>query len=85
VMLEATFTFKEFRGRGIILYALPEFVKEAERLGARWLFSWPSAGDQPMIRILERAGFVPHILRRESYRLLRRRVTFTAPPAGALA
>jgi hypothetical protein len=81
-LLEAAFSPPRFRGRGIMLHVLPELARKAEDLGARWLVLYASVGDLPMLKACKWCGFQPSVLRRTSYRLFRRRLSFTPLAEG---
>ena len=79
-LLEAAFSPPRYRGRGIMLYVLPELARKAQDLGARWLVLY--ASDPPMLKACKLCGFQPSVLRRTSYRLFRRRLSFTPLAEG---
>jgi hypothetical protein len=81
--LEGAYSPLKYRGRGVMLHVLPRLADEARARGVRRLIAYPSVGDRPMLRACKWSGFIPFVVRRESYRLFRRRVTFVALPEGA--
>jgi hypothetical protein len=81
-LLEAALSLEAYRGRGIMLYVIPELAKKARELGLRWLIAFVSVANLPMLKGCQWTGFVPYVERRESYRFFRRRVTFRPLPDG---
>jgi hypothetical protein len=81
-LLEAAFSLERYRGRGVMLYVIPELAKRARELGLRWLIAFASVTNLPMLKGCKWAGFLPYVERRESYRFFRRQVTFTPLPEG---
>jgi hypothetical protein len=82
-LLEGAFSLERYRGRGIMLHVIPKLAKRARELDLRWLIAFASVTNLPMLKGCRWTGFVPYVLRRESYRLFHRQVTFTPLPEGA--
>lgn len=83
VLFEGAYTLPRYRGRGIILHVWPEMARIARESGARELLSYPSVGDEPILRVSKWFGFEPFVMRHERYRLFRRSVTFVPLPEGS--
>ena len=50
---------REYRGRGIGLRLLEEFIKESKRRGAHKVHLWTPVALKPAIKLYVEAGFVP--------------------------
>ncbi len=70
------FTLGPCRGQGIMPCAMSQIAEGAEDFGARWVIAFVSQGNIPSLKGCKRAGFVPYLIRREEWRLFRRRSTF---------
>jgi hypothetical protein len=81
-LLEAAFSLERYRGRGVMLHAMPELAKRARALNLRWLITFVPVTNLPMLKGCQWTGFLPYVERRQSYRLFRRKVTFTPLPGG---
>ena len=81
VLMEYGFTLESFRGLGIMSYALAR-IAEGKELGVRWALTYVSRRNPAAMKGCKRAGFSPFMLRRESWRFFRRRVSFTLLPEG---
>jgi len=78
VLFEGLFTPRRFRGLGIMPAVVARIAElaAAER-GARWALAFVRADNEASLRGCARAGFRPDTLRRETWRLLRRRTSFS--------
>ena len=81
-LLEGAFTSETHRGQRIMSCAMAQIAKKAEDFGARWAITFVSHDNIPSLKGCKRAGFIPFLIRKEKWRLFRRRVTFTPLPAG---
>jgi len=77
VMLEFAYTFKRFRGLGIMGPALA-WVAERERR-AHWAVTYVDRTNIPCLRGCRNAGFSPYLLSRDSWRLFRLRESVGVP------
>jgi ribosomal protein S18 acetylase RimI-like enzyme len=75
-LLEFAFTLEPYRARGVMPYAMSRLAAQAHDAGARWLVTYVDRSETMLLRFYRRFGFEPFRLRRERYRLLRRRVAF---------
>jgi hypothetical protein len=76
-LLESAFSLEKYRGRGLMLYVIPELAKKARELGLRRLIVFVSVKNLPMLKGCKGAGFAPYVERKVTHRLFRRRVIFT--------
>lgn len=81
-LLEHSFTLPAVRGMGIMTHAMAQIAERGRELGARWAISFVDHDNVPSLRGHERAGFSLYLVRRESWRLFRRRVSFEEPCAA---
>jgi GNAT superfamily N-acetyltransferase len=75
-LLEGAYTPEAHRGQGIMASAMAQIAERARPLGARWVVTFVDKGIVPSLKGCAKAGFVPYLRRRESFRLFRRRVWF---------
>jgi hypothetical protein len=81
-LLENAFTPVAFRGQGIMSAAMTEIAAQASQLGARWVLTVVSELNLASIKGCIRAGFQPHLLKLDHWRILRHQVRYTALPTG---
>ena len=81
-LLEGGFTLEAYRGQGIMSWGLAAVAERGKDRGARWVLTFVTADNIPSLKGCRRAGFVPYLLRKETWRLFRPRVTFTLLPEG---
>lgn len=81
-MVEFAFTIEEYRGKGIMAYAMAEIARQALSFGGRYVFAFVDRRNVGSIRRCREAGFVPHLVRKESCKLFRRTISYTQLPAG---
>lgn len=81
-LLERAYTVEASRGMGVMAYAMARIAEHAVDLGARWVITFVGDDNIASLRGCRKAGFVPCLERRESWRLFRRRVRFTPLPEG---
>jgi GNAT superfamily N-acetyltransferase len=83
-LLEFAFTVERYRSAGIMPMAVRELGLEARRMGATRLVTYIPEWNPHVLRFFRRIGFEPFVIRRERYRLLRRRIWLVQlPEAGA--
>jgi RimJ/RimL family protein N-acetyltransferase len=56
--------------------AMAQVAERAAELGARWVITFVDEQNEASVKGCLRAGFVPYLRRRESFRLFYRRVSF---------
>ena len=81
-LLEGAYTVEAARGRGVMAHAMARVAEHAVDLGARWVITFVGDDNIASLKGCRKAGFVPCLERRESWRLFRRRVRFTPLPEG---
>ena len=69
VMLEFSYTFKRFRGLGIMAPAVAWVAEQDPR--ARWAVTYVDRSNIPSLRGCRRAGFYPYLLTNDRWRLFR--------------
>jgi hypothetical protein len=79
-LLEGAFTPESHRGKGIMPRAMALIAEGARNLGARYVITFVAEENIPSLKGCKRAGFVPYMLRKTKWRLLRPRVTFLPLP-----
>lgn len=82
-LLEFAFTLEPYRAKGVMPHLLSTLGGVARDRGLARLLTFVPADNGPQLRFYVRLGFEPFLLRRERYRLFRRRVTFEPLPPGA--
>lgn len=75
-LLEGAYTGDEYRGQGIMAYAMSRIAEQALEFGARWVNTFVGVSNVASLKGCKKAGFMPYLQRTESWRLLRRRVRF---------
>jgi RimJ/RimL family protein N-acetyltransferase len=81
-MLEYAFTPEAHQGKGIMPAAMARIAEKAGDLGARRVITFVDVENVPALKGCQRSGFRPYLLRRDLWRLFRRRVSFEPLPAG---
>lgn len=81
-LLEGAFTLEAYRGQRIMPCAMAQIAECGAELGARWVITFVAEDNVPSLKGCKRAGFAPYLVRKEQWRLFRRRLTFTPLPAG---
>jgi GNAT superfamily N-acetyltransferase len=85
-LLEGAYTPEAFRGQGIMPHAMARISEAARESGARHVITFVKEGNIPALKGSLKAGFSPHLMRRHSWTMLRRRVEFSElPPDMALS
>lgn len=82
-LVEFAFTLEPYRSRGVMPFALAQLAEEARRKRARWLVTYVPGHQVMLLRFYERSGFERFRLRRERYRLFRRRIRFEPTSSGS--
>jgi RimJ/RimL family protein N-acetyltransferase len=75
-LLEFAFTLREHRARPVMPTVLLRLVEIAGELGLRRVVTYVHVDNPSFIRFFMRLGFVPFVVRRERWRLFRRRLEF---------
>jgi RimJ/RimL family protein N-acetyltransferase len=75
-LLEGAYTADSHRGKGIMAHAMALIAEQARDIGAQKVITFVSKDNIASLKGCERAGFAPHLDRRESWTLFRRRVRF---------
>lgn len=81
-LLEGAYTPEQYRGQGIMAYAMAVIAEHAADFGARWVVTFVGTDNLPSLKGCRRAGFAPYVERQEKW-LLGRRTTSFAPLDGA--
>jgi GNAT superfamily N-acetyltransferase len=81
-LLEYAFTREDYQGQGIMPAAMARIAEKAQDHGARRVITFVDHLNVPALKGCQRAGFMPYMIRVDSWRLLRRRVTFRPLPPG---
>jgi len=76
VLLENAYTFKRYRGLGIMPSVSLQLAEKARTSGARWALTFVRDDNIPALKGFEMAGFVPWRMRQIRWRLFRRQVTY---------
>ncbi len=77
MLLEGLFTLNEFRHKRIMLASVTEALSIAKVAGARTVLSFVEHENLASLRCLRRAGFNDHLVKRESWFLFKRTLTFS--------
>jgi len=78
VLLEFAYTFKRFRGAGIMGAAMAEIAEQGLQHGARWALTYVKNDNIPSLKGCAKAGFRPYMLRSEIWRAFRLHQSFRA-------
>lgn len=81
-LLEGAYTPPAFRGLRIMPSAMAQIAERARDFGARWVLTFVVPDNVPSLKGCKRSGFVPRLLKRDGWRLFRRRMTFGRLPDG---
>jgi len=76
-LLEGAYTPEQYRGQGIMAYAVAVIAEHAADLGARWVVTFVGTDNIPSLKGCRRAGFTPYVERQEKWLLGRRTTRFT--------
>ena len=80
-LLEGVFTVPGYRGRGLMSAAIARIANLLRRQGLRRLVTFVYTDNTASLRGMQKAGFVPRMLRTTRWRLFHRQVTFSPLPA----
>jgi hypothetical protein len=85
-LFEFAYTFKKFRGNGVMGAALVMIAQEVvkERPSVRWAYNYVRLSNEASLRGCRNAGFRPYMRRTEHWRAMRFRQEFVSLDAGAL-
>lgn len=72
VLLEAAFTYFDFRSKGIMPRAMAEIANAGSEFGARYAITFCHEWNTPSIKGCKKAGFQPYLQRDIKYRFFRR-------------
>lgn len=83
MLLEWAYTFRKFRGLGIMGRAMAQISQKGAEAGARWLYTFVTVDNLASLRGCKNAGFRPFQIRTEKLRFLRSVDSFQDLPANA--
>jgi hypothetical protein len=83
MLLEWAYTFKKYRGLGIMAPAMAAISEEGAKKGARWLMTFVEHSNIPSLRGCRSAGYRPYKIREDRWRLYRCNETFATLPVNA--
>jgi len=83
MLLEWAYTFKKFRGFGIMGRAMAQISAKGAEAGARWLFTYVAVDNVASLKGCKNAGFRPFQIRTEKWWCLRSVASFEDLPADA--
>lgn len=83
MLLEWAYTFKRFRGLGIMASAMAQISAKGAEAGARWLYTYVAVDNIASLKGCRHAGYRPFQLRTEKWRFLRSVDSFEHLPADA--
>jgi GNAT superfamily N-acetyltransferase len=70
MLLEWAYTFRNFRGLGIMSCAMAQILQQAELRNARWVYTIVERSNVASLKGCRNVGFRPHKLRMEKWRML---------------
>jgi hypothetical protein len=82
VLLEAAFTFENYRGMGIMPDAMSRIAEKAVEYQATKVLTFVNENNIPALKGCKRAGFVPHLVREERWRFFLKKSSFSLLPTG---
>lgn len=78
-LLEAAFMCPAFRGNGIMPAAMSRITEQAKEIdGVKYVSTFVDLGNIPSLKGCKRAGFYPYIVRKDSWFLFIRNITFNS-------
>jgi len=83
MLLEWAYTFKRFRGLGIMGRAMAQISERGAEAGGRWLFTYVAVDNIASLKGCKNAGFRPFRMRTEKWRFLRSVDSFQDLPVNA--
>jgi hypothetical protein len=82
-LLEGAFTAPRYRsGHGVGAHVTVRLAEKAKEMNKRWLITFVQADNIAALKLARKTGFLPYSVRRESWRMMKRRVRFTPLPQG---
>lgn len=84
MLLEGGYTPEEYRGKGVMTFAYLKLPQIGSNNGTRWILSFIRKSNSPSLKAGIRAGFVPYMIRKETWRMFRRKLGYTVLPPGTL-
>ncbi len=75
-LLENAYTIPEHRGKRIMTAAMARIAEKGRERGARYIITFVGIENIPSLKGCKRSGFMPYVLRTESWFLFRKRVKF---------
>lgn len=81
-LLENALTLVQFRGKGVMPFAMARIAEQGTALGARYVLTFVEQHNIPSLKGCKKSGFFPYLVREERWRFFRRSLTFTRLPAG---
>ena len=79
-LLEAAFTLPSFRGKRIMPDAMARIAERGNDIGARYVITFVDVNNIPSLKGCKRSGFHPYILRKETWFLFKRKISFMVIP-----
>ncbi|MBD1396141.1 N-acetyltransferase [Pontibacter sp. JH31] len=79
-LLEGAFMHHAFRGKRVMPEAMCQIADQAYQNGARYVITFVEVHNIPSLKGCKNCGFSPYILRKETWILFRRYVSFEALP-----
>ncbi len=83
MLLKWAYTFRRFRGMGIMGDAMAQICEKAVASGAHWLYIFVAVDDVATLKMCSRLGFRPHQMCTDSWRFFRLTQSFEQLPRGA--
>ncbi len=80
MLLEGGFTPETFRGQGLMALAMARIPEVGGTGAMRWVLGFIRAANISSLKSAKRAGYRPHIIRRETWRFFRRRIEYQVVP-----
>jgi len=80
-LLENALTLHDYRGKGIMPWAMARIAEHGAELGARWVITFVEEHNIASLKGCKRAGFLPYMVRSERWILFHRMLTFSKLPA----
>jgi len=76
LLVEGVYTPPTFRGKGIMVDVLSDFIKRSARDGKRHLLCFVKYRNMPSLKGFKRVGFEPYLIKKDRWRFFRRYVSF---------
>jgi RimJ/RimL family protein N-acetyltransferase len=83
MMLEWAYTFKKFRGLGIMAPAMSAISEQGAKRGARSLITFVEQDNMPSLKGCRSAGYRPYKIRRDRWRFFRKNENYIFLPPNA--